>query len=110
MRDESIEILGRDQFYRAALDLLVSLLQEEGSPQADEILRLSAEEADERSLWEIGFDSALMVELVLWVEELGVFLPDDLPWATLRLADVYSSYTRELVSGDLGRPSPESGI
>jgi hypothetical protein len=101
MSSDRIEVLGKSPFYERALELLLSLLETSNPPLAERIAAYSTSEVESFSLWELGFDSALMIELVLLVDELGVFLPDELPWATLTLADVYSIYTTELISGNL---------
>ena len=104
MTGAPLEILGKNQFYAEALDLLVSLLRLNNPTLAAQIETYTPEQVDSFSLWELGFDSALMIELVVWVDELGVFLPDDLPWATLTLADVYAIYTSNRVADDLRGP------
>lgn len=100
-----LELRSQQAFYDDVMEMLLSLVRLSNEAAALELERVPQSELEGRTLWEIGFDSALMVELVLYVEELGVELPDELPWATLTLADLYSIYTKLRIEQDLGLSS-----
>jgi hypothetical protein len=99
-------LMGQAEFYDAIRSLMLELRQD------GELAELGIDGMDNDSLmtcsvWELGFDSALVIELAIFVEDLGAELPDDLPWASLTVADLYSAYLNARVDDDL-RPSRRS--
>ena len=99
----ALELLGRDEFLRQVLELLVEL-EEPGTltEQVKEWLE-DPQSVWHEPVWDLGFDSALVVDLFLFVEDLGGQLPDDLPWESITLEEVYAEYATSAVRVDFDR-------
>jgi len=66
---------------------------------------LPASQRQSVTVWEAGFDSASIVEIVLLVEELGGSLPEDLRWEEVTLQTLYDEYVRGVVAAGLRSPA-----
>lgn len=78
----------RQEFVERCLVLLQELIAASGrAPVA-----LDEASTSKMSVWELGFDSALMVELIVTLEEIGFAVPDDLPWESITLIQLYEVY------------------
>ena len=53
--------------------------------------------------WSVGLDSALLIELVLVIEDLGSELSDDLDWTAATFGDLYRAYALDRSTANLGR-------
>jgi len=83
----------------AFFSLCAELLFTEGDRRALHTLPASGRQSV--TVWEAGFDSASIVEIVLLVEELGGSLPEDLRWEEVTLQTLYDEYVRGVVATGL---------
>jgi acyl carrier protein len=73
----AIRMLGKAAFFST---LARSLAIDEDVVEEDSII------------WESGVDSALIIELVLVLEELGLDLPDNVQWDSVTYGELYRIY------------------
>jgi acyl carrier protein len=71
-----VAVLSQDAF----VQYVATSLDLQQAPRPDEVV------------WDAGIDSALLIELVFAIEDLGVVLPDDLEWEKMTLADLHKEY------------------
>jgi acyl carrier protein len=93
------EIMPRPEFYRRAVALIAAVrgASEDVIPDAEEVGDSS------RSIWDLGFDSALLVEFVVNLESENLVFPESTPWNRLTMPDLYEAY----LAGVLARTSPD---
>lgn len=76
-RDGTTRLLSKAGFYS---NLVRSLALDEDAVQ------------DEAIVWESGIDSALIIELVLVLEDLGLEVPDTVRWDSVTFGELYRVY------------------
>jgi acyl carrier protein len=52
----------------------------------------NADDPEELRLGDLGFDSGAVIEVVIFIEDHGVPMPDDLPWMTISIGELYAAY------------------
>jgi hypothetical protein len=61
------------------------------------------------NLWDLGFDSSLIVELIIVLEdEVGMMLPLDLSWDQLCIRDLYNLYIAHFAQAVVDRRDTET--